>query len=106
MYLKIKGKKIEINECNTFKSRFKSFKFYLEKIDHGLYFPNKKTANTYFFCQKVDICFTDSKGKILFLYKNVRSEKMIFKFKAKNLFYLPAGCSDNLDIGEVLSIHN
>ena len=106
MYLKIKGTKINIDECSNFKNRFKSFKFYLEKIEHGLYFPKKKVANTYFFCQRVDICFTDNTGKIIYLYRNMRSEKLIFKFKAKNVFYLPLGCADKLKIGNVLTIYN
>lgn len=106
MYLKLKGIKINIYECNDFKSRFKSFKFYLEKIDHGLYFPRKKIANTYFFCQKVDICFLDKDGKILYLYKNVKSEKFIIKFKSRNVLYLPVGYSDNLKIGDMINIQN
>lgn len=106
MYIKIKGVKINIIECTNFKSKFKSFKFYLEKIDYGLYFPRKKIASTYFFCQRVDICFTDKNNKIISLHSNVRSEKFIFKLKAKNIYYLPVGYSNNLSIGETIKIYN
>lgn len=106
MYLKIKGTKLQINECLKFKERFKSLKFYLNNIDFGLYFPRKKIASTYFFCQKVDICFTDKDNKVLYLYKNVRSEKFIFKFKSKNIYYLPVGYADRLRVGDKLNIIN
>lgn len=96
------GKKIVIKSCANFSERFKSFKFYLEPIKSGLYFPNKKLASTYFFCQKVDICFTDKDDRIIALYNEVRSEKMIIKFKAKNIYYLPLGSCSLLKVGDIL----
>ena len=51
MYLKLKNKKLKINEYTKFKERFKSFKFYLKEMNYGIKLPNKKLANTYFFCQ-------------------------------------------------------
>ena len=55
MYLKINNKKITIYEYISFKDKFKSFKFYLDPINFGIKISNKKYANTYFFCQRVDI---------------------------------------------------
>jgi hypothetical protein len=104
MYLKVNNKKIEIKEYNKFSERFKSFKFYLEKIDYGIKIPNKRRASTYFFCQRVDICFTDKDDKILYLYKDIKSEKKIFKFKAKNIYYLPLDTCKYLKVGEKLNI--
>ena len=60
MYLRVKNKKIEIKEYKKFSDRFKSLKFYLKNLDFGIKLPNKKLANTTFFCQRVDICFTDN----------------------------------------------
>lgn len=102
MYLFINGKKILIKECRDFSSRFKSFKFYLEKIDFGLKLKNKKFANTYFFCQRVDICFTDKNDVVVATYNNVKSEKIKFKFKARNVYYLPVGVVKNIKIGEII----
>ncbi len=104
MYLKIKNKKIEIKECIKFSDRFKSLKFVLEKIDYGLKFPNKKKASTYFFCQRIDICFTDKDDKILYLYENIKSEKRIIKLKAKNIYYLPLDTCKNLKVGTKLNL--
>ena len=60
MYLRVKNKKIEIKEYKKFSDRFKSLKFYLKNLDFGIKLPNKKLANTTFFCQRVDICFKSS----------------------------------------------
>lgn len=104
MYIKVKNKKIEIKELKTIKERFKSLKFELNVIDYGIKIPNKKIASTYFFCQKVDICFTDKDNKILYLYENIKSEKRIIKLKAKNVYFLPLNTCKNLKINEKLNI--
>lgn len=106
MYLKINEKKIKIYEYNKFKDRFKSLKFILDKIDYGIKLPKKKLANTTFFCQKVDICFTDKNDEIISLYKNVKSEKRILKLKAHNIYYLPLDTCSKLKIGEKIILKN
>mgnify|MGYP004540898145 FL=1 len=104
MYLRVKNKKIEIKEYKKFSDRFKSLKFYLKNLDFGIKLPNKKLANTTFFCQRVDICFTDNEDKILYLYENVKTEKRIFKRKSKNIYYLPLNTCKYLKKGEKLKI--
>ena len=104
MKLIVKNKKINILECNTFLKRFVSLKFKIEKVDYGLYFPHKKSANTYLFCQKVDLCFTDKNQKILYLYTDVSSEQVVIHLKAKNLWILPLGTSLELNTGDILKI--
>lgn len=104
MYLKLKKKKIEILEYTKTIDRFKTFKFYLEKIDFGIKIPKKKYASTYFFCQRVDICFTDKEDKILYLLENVKSEKRFFKFKAYNVYYLPVNTCLELRVGDKLKL--
>lgn len=104
MYLLVNNKRIRIKEYTKFKDRFKSFKFYLEQIDFGIKLPKKKRATTTFFCQRVDICFTDKDEKILYLYEDVRSEKRIFKLKSKNIYYLPLNTVKYLKVGEKLKI--
>ena len=104
MYLKIGLKKIEIKELNTFKERFKSLKFNLHTIDYGILFKNKKLASTYFFCQRVDICFTDKDNKIVDLLENVKSEKRYLRLKSHNIYYLPLNTCKHLKINEKLNI--
>jgi len=104
MYIKNNNKKINIIEYIDFKDRFKSFKFYLKPIDFGIKISKKRYANTYFFCQRVDICFTDQNNKIIYLYKNVKSEKLIIKLHRYNIYYLPVGTCSNMNVGDILKI--
>lgn len=104
MYININKQKLEIKEYKNFTERIKTLKFILDKINYGIKLPNKKSASTTFFCQKVDICFTDKDDKIIYLYENVKSEKRIFKLKAKNVYYLPLNTTKYLKIGEVFPL--
>lgn len=104
MYLKLKNKKLKILEYTKFKDRFKTLKFFLFDFDFGIKLPKKKLANTYLFCQRVDICFTDKDDKILYLYSDVKSEKLILKFKAKNIYYLPIGTNKYLKKGDTIKL--
>ena len=102
MNLKINKKTYEVRELTNFKSRFKSLKFVFEPLDYIIKIPTKKIANTYFFVQKVDICFTDPKNRITKLCEDVRSEKLIFDFSATNIYYLPIGCAKEYKVGDIL----
>ncbi len=104
MYLKIKNKKIEIYKLTKFTERFKGLKFILEPIDYGLYFPNKRWISTNFLCQNIDIVLTDKDNIIISIMENVKSEKYIFKFKTKNIYFLPLGTSKYLTIGKKIPI--
>ena len=104
MYIKLKNKKLKVLEYTKFKDRFKSLKFYLDKLDFGIKMPNKKVANTYFFCQRVDICFTDKDDNILYLCDNIKSEKYLIRFKAKNVYFFPIGTNEYLNIGDNIKL--
>ena len=103
MYIKVNNKKIEITELVSFWERFRSFKFVLEPINKGIKLAHKRYADTYFFCQKVDIVMTNKNGIITHLYKNVKTEKRIlFRRKVYNVYYLPLNTVDHLEIGTKL----
>ena len=104
MYLKIKNKKIEIIELNKFSERFKGLKFVLEKIDYGVYFPNKRWISTNFLCQNIDVVLTDKNNLIISLIENIRSEKYIFKFRTRNIYFLPLETAKYLKIGQKIPI--
>ena len=104
MYLKIQAKKIPIKEYLSLKMRFVSLKFYLMPLDFVLFFPRKKLLNTTFFCQRVDVCFTDLENRILYLHENVKSEIRIYHPKAKQFYILPIGSCKHLKVGETLNI--
>lgn len=104
MYIKIRNKKIELFECDNILKRFKSFKLYLFPIENGLFFPNRKILNTYFFCQRVDALFVDEDFNIVQIYHNLKSEKIHLCFRAKHLIILPANSSIDLDIDYKINI--
>lgn len=105
MYLKNTNKKIEIFEYTSFIDRFKSLKFVIDKIDYGIKLPNRKIINTYFFCQRVDLCITNKDDIIIYLYKDLKSEKFFIKFKSYNVYFFPLGTCNNLAIGDTLKIN-
>ena len=104
MYLKINNKKIKIIELVSFKERFKSLKFILNKIDYGILISKKRTINTYFFCQRVDICLTDEDNIIKYLYDYYPSEKLKIKKNRYNIYYLPLDSVKYLKVGDKLKI--
>lgn len=107
MYLSIKRKKIEIIELNSFFSRLKGLKFVFEPIDYGVLFPKKKGITTIFLCQKIDIVMTNKENKILYIYTSVKSEKYFLpKLKVYNIYFLPLGTGENLEIGDTLYLRN
>ena len=102
MYIIVNNKKIKILEYTKLKDRFKSLKFILDKINYGIKLPKKHLINTYFFCQRVDICITDKNNTIIKLYENIKSEKKKFLFKPHNIYYLPLNTCKYLKVGETL----
>ena len=104
MYIRVSNKNIELDECNSFLKRFKSLKFYLYPLEKGLFFPNRKFLNTYFFCQNVDALFVDDDFNIIKIYHNLKTEKRYVCFNAKHLFILPANSCIYLDVGDRVSI--
>ncbi len=104
MYLKLQSKKIPIKEYKTLKERFKVLKFDLNKLDYVICFPNKRYLSTYFFCQKIDVCFTDHNNKVLYIHEQLKSEKRILHLKANKIWILPLGNASKLKIGDTLKI--
>ena len=104
-FIKIGNKKMNIHILHSFKERVKGFRFQLKPITTGLCYPKKKSINTYFLCQNIDIIITDKEYKILYIYQNIRSEKIIFRKKhAYYIFELPAFSSTNLKIGQKIEM--
>ncbi|MBQ6477091.1 MAG: hypothetical protein IJI43_01460 [Bacilli bacterium] len=107
MYIKVNNKKLNLVELKTFKERFKSLKFNFETLNYAIKFPNKRILNTIFFVQKVDVMITDKDDKIIYLKKNVRSEKyFIHKRGGKDIYILPLGTIDKLNIGKKINSYD
>lgn len=105
MYLICKKKKIEIEECLTFFTRLKGFMFQMEPIVTGKRFPKCNSIHTYFMFQRIDVIMTDKNNKVIKMYPNLKSEKMIFPKRGVYYTYeLPLGSCDGYKIGDVLKI--
>lgn len=104
MYLKVNSKsKYDVVELTGFWEKFRGLKFYLDRFDYVIKFKNKKFISTAFLCQKIDIIMTDKDDKVLYLYKNVKSERYFLpKLKAKDTYFLPVGTAENYKIGDKL----
>lgn len=105
MKLNIGKKKLSIRKVDGFWNRFKILKFDLYPLKEGILLENRKFLSTYFFCQKVDVVMTDCDSNILFIYKKLKSEKIIFyKRRVYNTYILPLGSCDFLGVGQKLKI--
>ncbi len=105
MKLQLNKKKLNITEVTSFWNRFKTLKFDLKPLKEVILFSNKKYLSTYLFCQKVDVVMTDKNNIILYIYMNLKSEKIIhYKRKVYNVYILPSKSCSNLKIGDKLHI--
>lgn len=104
MKLIINKKKINIVEKNNFFEKLKGIKFILEPIKDAYRFTSHY-ANTYFLFQRVDIIMADENNKVLYIYPNCKTEKLIFpKFNVKYVYFLPLETTKDLEINQILKI--
>lgn len=105
MYIKVKNRKIKLEEANTFWERLKGLKFVLGPLEYGVRFPNKKSSNTNFLFEKIDVILTDKEEKILYLIENLGTEKKIRRKKdVYNTYFVPKETVKDLKVGEVLDL--
>lgn len=105
MYLICNKNVIEFEDCTTFLSRLKGFMFQLRPIEKGKRFPKCNSIHTFFMFQKIDVIMTDRDNKIIKMYPNLRSERMILpKRKVYYTYELPLGTCRNYEIGNALKI--
>ena len=79
MYIKIKNKKVKLVEANTFWERLKGLKFVLGPLEYGVRFPKKKSSNTNFLFERIDVILTDKDEKILKSYSLQGSYSSLFQ---------------------------
>ena len=105
MYIKIHDKKVKLIEANTFFQRLKGLKFVLGPLNYGVRFPKKKSSNTNFLFEKIDVILTDKDEKILFLFENVGTERKIRRRKnVYNTYFVPVNTVKDLKVGETLAL--
>lgn len=105
MYIKVKNRKIQLVEANTFWERLKGLKFVLGPLKYGVRFPNKKSSNTYFLFEKIDVILTDKDEKILYLIECLGTEKKVRRKKGVcNTYFVPRETVKDLMVGDTLKL--
>lgn len=105
MYIKVKNRKIKLVEANTFWERLKGLKFVLGPLTYGVRFPHKKSANTNFLFEKIDVILTDNDEKILYLIECLGTEKKIRRKKdVSNIYFVPRDTVKDLKVGDKLKL--
>ena len=105
MYIKMKNKKVKLVEANTFWERLKGLKFVLGPLEYGVRFPKKKSSNTNFLFERIDVILTDKDDKILYLIENLGTEKKVRRKKdVYNTYFVPRGTVKDLKVGDTLNL--
>ena len=105
MYIKVKNRKVKLVEANTFWERLKGLKFVLGPLDYGVRFPNKKSSNTNFLFERIDVILTDKDEKILYLIENLGTEKKVRRKKnVYNTYFVPRETVKDLKVGDKLDL--
>lgn len=94
---------MEVKKAINIKSRLLGLMF-KRNINYILMIPNCNGVHTFFMREKIDIVLTDRDNKILFVYKNIKPNRIILPKKGvKNTFEFPSSTTDNLKIGNYLN---
>ena len=103
MYIIKDNNKINIKICNKFINRLIGLMF-KKNFDHGLCFPKCNSIHTFFMFEYIDVIMTDKNYNILYIYKNLKPNKIILP--KKNVYYtfeLPIN-KFNFEINEKLTV--
>ena len=92
----MKNNKLDINIkiCNKFYDRLLGLMM-KKNINYGLCFPKCNSIHTFFMLENIDVIMTDKNYNILYIYKNLKPNKIILP--KKNVYYtfeLPANKFD------------
>ena len=94
MYIEKDKKKIEIYVLKNIFKRFKGFMF-KKNINYGLCFPRCNSIHTFFMKENIDVYMTDKDNKVLYIYKNLKKNKIILpKRKVYYTYELPVNVID------------
>lgn len=103
MKLLYNDKKIELKECRSFGSRLLGFMF-KKNIDKSLLFDRCNSIHTFFMKENIDVIMCDSNNNILFFYKDLPKNRIIWPKKGvRKVFETPSEYFD-IEVGKKMII--
>lgn len=99
------NKEIELKECKSFYDRLMGFMF-KKNICYALLFDRCDSIHTFFMKENIDVIMCDSDNNILFFYKDLPKNKVIWPKKGVyRVFETPSGYFDvKIDNGKKMII--
>ncbi|MBR2708026.1 MAG: DUF192 domain-containing protein [Bacilli bacterium] len=92
-----------VKEANTFYKKLKGLMF-IKNFNYILKFKTNG-IHTFFMKTNIDVVLTDKKNKILYIYKNLKPNKIILpKRKVKYTYEMPVNYLKNIKIGDHLNL--
>ena len=95
MKLVYDNKEIELINCVSFYSRLKGFMF-KKNINNALLFNKCNSIHTFFMKENIDVIMCDKDNNILYFYKDLKNNKIIFP--KKNVYKVIETPSNYFDI--------
>ena len=98
------NKDIDCKNAKNFFDRFKGFMLQ-KNIDSAILFEKCNSIHTFFMKENIDVIMLDKNNKILFIYKNLSSNKVILPKKGVyKTIETPAYYFDNIKVNDYVKI--
>ncbi len=81
MYIEKNNIKIKVFILKNIIKRFIGFMF-KKNIDYALCFPRCNSIHTFFMKENIDVYMTDKNNKIIYIYKNLKKNRIILPKKS------------------------
>ncbi len=92
-----------VKEANTFIKKLKGLMF-IKEFNYILKFKTNG-IHTFFMKTNIDVILTDKEDKILYIYRNLKPNKIILpKRKVKYTYEMPVNYIKNIKIGDNLNL--
>lgn len=92
-----------VKEANTFIKKLKGLMF-IKEFNYILKFKTNG-IHTFFMKINIDVILTDKENKILYIYRNLKPNKIILpKRKVKYTYEMPVNYIKNIKIGDNLNL--
>lgn len=104
MEIIVNNQRIPMEVANTFTKRLIGF-MGKKNIQSCLCFKTN-SIHTFFMKEAIDVVMTDSENKVLYIFKNVKKNKIIIKKNVSFTYEFPNNFISNLNIKDQLKIIN